>query len=103
MPEFREFFFKIWVGPEGEENFAKFGWVAALSRVRLSFAKISCFVPGVAMEEVEEVEEEQVEEAMEEEEEEEEEEEQEAEEEEQSVDTMNVHELEEAAFGDGPP
>ena len=38
------------MGPDGEENFAKFGWVGALSRVRLSFAKFSRFVPGLAIE-----------------------------------------------------
>ena len=43
-PEFREILFKIWVGPKDEENFAKFGWVAALSRLGLSFAKFSRFV-----------------------------------------------------------
>ena len=25
--EFRDFFFEIWVGPQDDENFAKFGWV----------------------------------------------------------------------------
>ena len=43
-PEFREFFSEIWVGPQDDENFAKFGWVAALSQAGLSFAKFSRFV-----------------------------------------------------------
>ena len=42
--EFRDFFFEIWVGPQDDENFAKFGWVAALSPAGLSFAKFSRFV-----------------------------------------------------------
>ena len=38
------------MSPRGEENFAKFGWVAALSWLTLSFAKFSRFVRGEVIE-----------------------------------------------------